>query len=93
LKNLSRFRVLTPCGNVTTFVDVRARKVQIGQVWKNKSGETFLVTKIYHEALTTFAVLRKAGKETDPPLRVKVARLGTGTTLPGFTFAHESEHF
>jgi hypothetical protein len=73
---------------------VPARKIQIGQVWKkDDSGETFLVTKIYNEALATFAVLRKAGAETEPPLRIKVTRAGQSVSLPGFTFTQESDSF
>jgi hypothetical protein len=73
---------------------VPARKIQVGQVWKkDDSGETFLVTKIYNEALATFAVLRKAGAETEPPLRIKVARTGQAVSLPGFTFTQESDSF
>lgn len=69
-------------------------KIQIGQVWKKDgSDESFLVTKVYNEALNTFAVLRKAGAETDPPIRVKVTHSGRTATLPGFTFAQESEEF
>lgn len=71
-----------------------ARKVQVGQVWKKDGGsETFLVTKVYNEALATFAVLRKAGAETEPPVRVKVTRAGTSQTLPGFSFTQESDEF
>jgi hypothetical protein len=73
---------------------VPARKIQVGQVWKkDDSGETFLVTKVYSEALATFAVLRKAGAETEPPLRLKVARAGQAFSIPGFTFTQESDEF
>ncbi len=71
---------------MSTFKYVPARqKIQIGQVWKKDgSGDSFLVTKIYNEALTTFAVLRKTGSETEPPMRVKVAHTGgqIGQTFP-----------
>ena len=71
-----------------------ARKIQVGQVWKkDDSGETFLVTKIYNEALATFAVLRKAGAETEPPIRIKVARSAQTVSLPGFTFTQETDNF
>lgn len=71
-----------------------ARKIQVGQVWKkDDSGETFLVTKIYNEALATFAVLRKAGAETEPPIRIKVARSAQAVSLPGFTFTQENDNF
>jgi formylglycine-generating enzyme required for sulfatase activity len=70
------------------------RKIQVGQVWKKEgSGDSYLVTKVYNEALATFAVLRKTGAETDPPLRVKVERAAAGQTLTGFTFAQETDQF
>ncbi len=63
-------------------------------MWKKDGGsETFLVTKVYNEALATFAVLRKTGAETDPPVRVKVANTGVAQTLPGFTYTQESNDF
>jgi hypothetical protein len=70
------------------------RKVQVGQVWKKDgSSDTYLVTKVYSEALATFAVLRKAGAEDEPPLRIRVERKGAAQGLPGFTFAQESDEF
>jgi hypothetical protein len=66
----------------------------VGQVWKkDDSGESFLVTKIYNEALATFAVLRKAGAESERPIRIKVAHSGQAVSLPGFTFTQESDDF
>jgi hypothetical protein len=73
---------------------VPAKKVQVGQVWKkDDSNESFLVTKIYNEALTSFAVLRKTGSETDPPIRIKISRSGTHATIPGFSYAQDSDDF
>lgn len=70
------------------------KKIQVGQVWKKvDGGETFLVTKVYREALATYAVLRKAGSETDPPVRVKVTQAGAAASLPGFTYTQESGEF
>lgn len=70
------------------------RKLQIGQVWKkDDGGDQYLVTKVYNEALATYAVLRKAGAESDPPVRVKVARSGQVISIPGFTFTQESDDF
>lgn len=70
------------------------KKVQVGQVWKKDgSADTFLITKIYSEALASFAVLRKAGSEGEPPVRVKIAKNGANSSLPGFTFTQESEDF
>ncbi len=70
-----------------------AKRIQVGQQWKKTgTGETYLVTKLYTEALTTFAVLRKAGAETEPMLRVKVESKGELQTLPGFTEAHPMDN-
>ncbi|PYU36088.1 MAG: hypothetical protein DMG31_02065 [Acidobacteria bacterium] len=69
-------------------------KVQVGQVWKKAgSEESFLVTRLYSEALATFAVLRPAGKETAALLRVKVIRKGAAQALPGFSMAQDSDEF
>jgi hypothetical protein len=71
-----------------------SHKIQVGQVWKqDASGENFLVTKVYNEALTTFAVLRKAGAETEAPLRVRVERNSQGQKIPGFSYAQGGEDF
>jgi hypothetical protein len=73
---------------------VPTQKIQVGQVWKkNDTGETFLITKVYNEALTSFAVLRKTGSEDQPPLRVKISRAGASPDLPGFTFTQKSDEF
>ncbi len=70
------------------------KKIQIGQVWKkDDNGESFLVTKVYSEALATYAVLRKAGSETEPPVRVKVSKAGAAASLPGFSYTQESGEF
>ena len=63
-------------------------------MWKKEGGsETFLVTKVYNEALATFAVLRKTGAETEPPIRVKVSHAGGAQSLPGFAYTQESDEF
>ncbi len=69
-----------------------ARKIQVGQVWKKQgTGEEFLVTKVYSEALATYAMLTKAGESegTDNRVRVRVERSAEGQTLPGYVFAQE----
>jgi hypothetical protein len=69
-------------------------KIQVGQVWKRAgSEETFLVTRLYSEALTTVAVLRSAGKENATVVRVKVVRRGSSQALPGFSMAQDSDEF
>ena len=67
-------------------------KIQIGQLWKkNDTSDTYLVTRVYSEALTTLAVLRKSGAENEALIRVKVDRSADGQTLPGFSPAQEDE--
>jgi hypothetical protein len=69
------------------------RKIQIGQVWKHDaSGETFLITKMYTEALTSVAVLRKTGNDTDPVLRVKIVNSAGVQTLPGYSPTQDFEN-
>jgi hypothetical protein len=68
------------------------RKIQIGQLWKNlESGDTFLVTRVYNEALSTMVVLRKSGAEDEEQLRLKVERTPQGQGIPGFTPAMEDD--
>lgn len=70
------------------------RKVQIGQLWKKEgTGETYLVTRVYSEALSTMAVLRKSGAEQEAIIRVRVVRNALGQTLPGFSLAQADEKF
>jgi hypothetical protein len=65
-------------------------RIRIGQVWKKVgTEETFLVTKLYNEALSTIAVLRPTGAATESMIRVRVERRGDGQSLPGYTMAQE----
>jgi hypothetical protein len=70
------------------------RKIQIGQLWK-KDGtpDTYLVTRVYNEALSTVAILRKSGAEQEQLSRVKVERRPDGVMLPGFSPAQDDESF
>ena len=69
-----------------------ARKIQIGQLWKkNETGDTFLVTRVYTEALSTIVVLRKSGAEEENLVRVKVERTKDGQGLPGFVPAVDDD--
>ena len=39
-------------------------KIQIGQLWrKDGTADTYLVTRLYSEALSTMVILRKSGAE------------------------------
>jgi hypothetical protein len=73
---------------------VRVSKIQVGQVWKkDDTGESYLITKVYSEALATFALLRKAGAESERALKVKVDRRKDAAVLPGFSYAQEADEF
>ena len=68
------------------------QKIQIGQVWqKIGTEETFLVTKLYNEALTTIAVLRPTGATTESMIRIRVERQGDTQNLPGYAMAQGGE--
>jgi hypothetical protein len=67
-------------------------KIQVGQLWKkDATGDIYLVTRLYSEALNTMVILRKSGAEGEAQLRVRVERGATGQTIPGFSPAHEDE--
>ena len=68
--------------------------IQLGQLWKlNDTGDTWLVTKMYSELFASYAVLRKVGGTDADVRRVKVDKGSDSATLPGYTFAQESEAF
>jgi hypothetical protein len=73
---------------------VAVATIQLGQLWKlNETGDTWLVTKIYSEVFASFAVLRRVGGTDADVRRIKVEKTDDGVSLPGFTFAQESEAF
>ncbi len=73
---------------------VAVASIQLGQLWKLKeTGETWLVTKIYSEAFSSYAMLRKVGGGEADVRRVKVDKSSEGASLPGYSFAQESEDF
>ena len=68
------------------------RSLQLGQIWRyNATGEDFLVTKLYQEVFSTFAVMRKVGDETAGTVRVKVQKTADGVILPGYSFTQEEQ--
>jgi hypothetical protein len=73
---------------------VAVSNIRLGQVWRsNETGDAWLVTKLYSEVFTSYAVLRKVGGADQDVRRVKVERLADGVTLPGFRFTQESDAF
>ena len=68
------------------------RLIQLGQVWRNDAdGQDYLVTKVYNEVFSQYAVLRPAGITAPdaPTVRVKVTKKADGWSLPGYTFTQE----
>ncbi len=72
------------------------KTIQLGQVWRNDGdGINYLVTKLYNEVFTQYAILRRADANaaTSDTTRVKVQRTNDGVALPGYTFTQDSEEF
>jgi hypothetical protein len=72
------------------------KSIQLGQVWRNdKNGSNYLVTKVYSEVFTRYAILRQAdvNAATSDIIRVKVQNSGDGQTLPGYTYTQEAQDF
>ncbi len=68
------------------------KSIQMGQVWrKDDGGQDYLVTKVYSEVFTQYAILRPAEVTAPdaPTTKVKVAKSAAGAALPGFTFTQE----
>lgn len=68
------------------------KSVQLGQVWRyDTSGQDYLVTKVYSEVFTQYAVLRPAEVNAPdaPTVKVKVSKSAEGVSLPGYTFTQE----
>ena len=72
------------------------KSIQLEQVWTHdESHQNFLVTKIYNEVFTQYAILRRADSTaaTTDSVRVKVQKSADGATLPGYTFTQDSQDF
>ena len=68
------------------------KKILLGQVWrKDDTNDTYLVSKLYTEVFSTFAMLRKTNGEE--VLRVKVEKQGDLSLLRGFTYTQDSQDF
>ena len=67
-------------------------KIQIGQLWKkDDTGDVYLVSRVYSEALSSMAILRKSGAETEAIMKVRIERTSDGQTIPGFSPAQADE--
>ena len=68
------------------------KNIQLGQVWRHDAtGQDHLVTKVYSEVFTQYAVLRPAEVNAPdaPVVKVKVVKSADGVSLPGFSFTQE----
>jgi hypothetical protein len=87
---------LTPFA-VASRVNVREmsiKKIQIGQLWrKNDTGDVYLVTRVYSEALSTIVVLRKSGAEDEALTRLRAENTPKGPGIPGYSPAQDEENF
>jgi hypothetical protein len=73
-------------------VTVAVSSIQLGQVWRSDAdGQDYLVTKVYNEVFSQYAMLRPAGITAPdvPTVRVKVTKSPEGAALPGYTFTQE----
>ena len=70
------------------------KAIQLGQVWREEaSGQRFLVTKVYNEVFSQYAMLRPADA-TAPSAesrRVKIAKTPEGLLLPGYIFTQDPQ--
>ncbi len=72
------------------------KAIQLGQVWRsNQSGQNFLVTKVYSEVFTQYAILRQAdgNAANTETVRVKVQKDDGSATLPGYTYTQDAQDF
>lgn len=81
---------LTPCACPRTLEYIMAVKmIRLGQVWRrDEDGQNYLVTRVFNEVFTQFAVMRPAELNAPdaPTVKVKVAKDAEGCALPGYTF-------
>lgn len=74
--------------------EMSVKKLQIGQLWKkNDTGEIYLVTRVYNEALSTMVVLRKSGAEDEALIRLRAEKTPKGHGIPGYSPAQDEEKF
>ena len=74
--------------------EMGVKKIQIGQLWrKNDTGEVYLVTRVYSEALSTIVVLRKSGAEDEALTRLRAENTPKGPGIPGYSPAQDEEKF
>ena len=71
---------------------VAVNSIQLGQVWRSEAdGQDYLVTKVYNEVFTQYAMLRPAGISAPdaPTIRIKVTKGPQGASLPVYAITQE----
>lgn len=70
------------------------KKLQVGQLWKkDETGEIFLVTRVYSEALSTMVILRKSGAEGEAQTKLRAHKNAQGVAIPGYSPAQDEDQF
>ncbi|MDR3764704.1 MAG: hypothetical protein P4M01_11465 [Acidobacteriota bacterium] len=70
------------------------KAVQLGQVWREEaSGQSFLITKVYNEVFSQYAMLRPADASaaSAETRRVKISKTPEGLSLPGYVFTQDPQ--
>jgi hypothetical protein len=70
------------------------KAILLGQVWREEaSGNSFLVTKVYNEVFSQYAMLRQADASAGAveSRRIKVVKSPQGATLPGYVFTQDPQ--
>ena len=68
--------------------------IRLGQVWQlQATGDHWLVTKVYSEVFTSYAMLRKVGGGDADVRRVKIEKAADCVGLPGFIFTQDVDAF
>jgi len=70
------------------------KSIQLGQVWlEEATGQNFLVTKVYNEVFSQYAMLRPADASApnSESRRIKATKTAGGMELPGYVFAQDTK--
>lgn len=93
-KTASEWLTLFTVASTVNVSEMSVRKIQIGQLWrKNDTGDVYLVTRVYSEALSTIVVLRKSGAEDEALTRLRAENTPKGPGIPGYSPAQDEEKF
>ena len=70
------------------------KAIQLGQVWReDATGQSFLVTKVYNEVFSQYAMLRPTDGSalTAETRRIKISKTPQGLLLPGYVFTQDPQ--